>query len=66
MLCAVYCWVDDAVFLDDEEKRDEYVLNDTGKIYTGNYKQVSMFVPRVCESARIVMFYLLAYRVRFF
>ena len=26
--------------MEDPEWRDEYVLNDTGKVYTGNYKQV--------------------------
>ena len=27
--------------MEDPEWRDEYVLNDTGKVYTGNYKQVN-------------------------
>ena len=31
---------DDPVYMEDPEWRDEYVLNDTGKVYTGNYKQV--------------------------
>ncbi|KAF6022093.1 F13A1 [Bugula neritina] len=30
----------DAVYMKDETWRKEYVLNDTGKIYTGNYKQI--------------------------
>lgn len=30
---------DDAVFLDDEEKRDEYVLNEQGKVYVGAYRR---------------------------
>ena len=28
--------IDDEVYLDDEESRKEYVLNDTGIIYRGN------------------------------
>ena len=31
---------EDPVYMEDPEWRDEYVLNDTGKVYTGNYKQV--------------------------
>ncbi|XP_012938089.1 hemocyte protein-glutamine gamma-glutamyltransferase [Aplysia californica] len=32
---------DDAVFLDDENLLQEYVLNETGKIYSGSKKQIS-------------------------
>jgi len=31
---------DDNVFLDDDEKLHEYVLNETGKVYTGGYRNV--------------------------
>lgn len=31
---------DDAVYLEDDVKREEYVLNDTGKVFVGNYRQV--------------------------
>ncbi|XP_067932065.1 hemocyte protein-glutamine gamma-glutamyltransferase-like [Watersipora subatra] len=35
------CWcTDDPVYLEKEELRQEYVLNDSGKIYTGNSKQI--------------------------
>lgn len=31
---------DDAVYMENEDERDEYVMNDSGKIYSGNYKQI--------------------------
>ncbi|XP_067932064.1 hemocyte protein-glutamine gamma-glutamyltransferase-like [Watersipora subatra] len=31
---------EDPVYMEKEEWRQEYVLNDTGKIYTGNWKQI--------------------------
>ena len=31
---------DDQVYMTSEEEKAEYVLNDVGKMYTGNYKQV--------------------------
>lgn len=37
MFCA---FLEDTVFLDDEEQRKEYVLNDTGRIYYGTEKQI--------------------------
>jgi len=36
----------------DETWRKEYVLNDTGKIYTGNYKQVRSF--KICSNIHVV------------
>lgn len=35
---------DDDVFMADEDERAEYVLNETGKVYTGNENQIS-YVP---------------------
>jgi hypothetical protein len=31
--------LDDAVYMPDEEKRREYVLNDVGKIYIGSHSK---------------------------
>ena len=33
--------VDDQVYVPDTSLLEEYVLNDTGKIYTGNRKQIN-------------------------
>jgi len=31
---------DDAVFMENDEQRYEYVINDTGKVYTGGYRNI--------------------------
>merc|ERR1739838_901103 len=33
--------IDDSVFMGDEERRKEFVFNESGKIYTGGYRNVS-------------------------
>ncbi len=33
-------FTDDAVYMEDEVDRDEYVFNDTGILYRGNYSQI--------------------------
>lgn len=38
--------------MEKEEWREEYVLNDTGKIYVGNYKQVC-FLHVMCIFGRV-------------
>ena len=33
-------WLDDAVYMEDEMERDEYVMAENGRIYTGNSRQI--------------------------
>ena len=35
-LYRVLCFLDDAVYMPDEEEREEYVLNDHGLVFQGN------------------------------
>lgn len=49
---------DDAVYMDEEEERQEYVLNDVGRLYYGteeqigdrtwNFGQVRVYLDSVC------------------
>ena len=41
MAFCVVCCLDDAVYLPDEELLKEYVLNDSGVCYQGNYNHIT-------------------------
>lgn len=49
----IYTSADDQVYMDNADWRDEYVLNDSGKIYTGNSKQV-IYIVYIFSNNRIV------------
>lgn len=34
-----FCFLDDAVYLEDDQKKEEYVLNEQGKVYVGAYSR---------------------------
>lgn len=36
----IFLFTEDGVYMENEMWRDEYILNDVGKIYAGNYKQI--------------------------